>query len=339
MPASGKMMAVVYDRYGGPDVLRLAEVPKPDPAGDEILVRIHATTVTSGDCRLRSMDMPLGFSALGRAMYGVRRPKKMILGSEFSGTVEKSGADVTAFQVGDQVFGLLDAKMGCHAEYCCVPESGAVARKPSHLSHRQAAALSFGGTTALDFLRRGRLRSGERILVNGSSGCVGSAVVQIARSFGAEVTGVCGPRNTGVVKALGANRVIDYSEQDFVSGGESYDVIVDTVGNCSYRRCNRVLNEGGRLMLVAADLMDMLNAPLITILSAKRVLVGPTAVLPDDIRAIADLVENNSLRPLLDRVYPIEEIKDAHRHVDTGRKRGNVVIELIHDDRSVTSIE
>ncbi len=334
MSASGKMKAVVHDRYGGPDVLDLAEVPKPEPADDEVLVRIHATTVTSGDCRLRSMDMPFGFSALGRAMYGVRRPKTAILGSEFSGTVEKAGARATAFQAGDRVFGLLGARMGCHAEYCCVPESGAVARKPNSLSHRQAAALSFGGTTALDFLRRGRFRSGEAILVNGSSGCVGSAAIQIAKSLGGEVTGVCGPRNASVVKALGANRVIDYTEHDFVASGKSYDVILDTVGNCSYRRCNHVLNEGGRLMLVAADLLDMLHAPLIAPISSKRVLAGPVAVLPNDIKVIAALAESGGFRPLLDRVYPIDEIKDAHRYVDTGRKRGNVVIELVHEDTS-----
>ena len=333
MAGQNTMMAVECGRYGSPDVLHLVETARPTPSDDEILVRIHAATVTSADCRLRSMTVPAGFSTLSRIAFGVTRPRKTVLGSEFAGTVVATGQRVSAFKIGDRVFGLLDTKMGCHAEYCCVRENGLVARMPEQLSYREAAGLTFGGTTALDFLRRGKLQESEEILINGASGSVGCAAIQIARSMGGNVTAVCGASNAMLVKDLGASHVIDYTHQDFAASGKSYDVIMDTVGNCNYRRCKHSLNHSGRLILLAADLKEILHSLLVGASAPKRVLAGPASVRQSDIERVAALARSGSLKPVLDRVFPITQIREAHRYVDTGRKRGNVVIEVISDER------
>lgn len=332
MAGQNRMMAVEYRRYGSPDVLQIVEATRPTPREDEILVRIHATTVTSADCRLRSMTVPAGFSTLSRIVLGVTRPRKIILGSEFAGTVVATGSRVSAFEAGDRVFGLLDTKMGCHAEYCCVPESGKVAKMPERLSYREAAGLTFGSTTALDFLRRGKLQPSEKILINGASGSVGIAAIQIARLMGSEVTAVCGASNARLVKNLGANHVIDYTCQDFAKSDTSYDVIMDAVGNCDYRRCKLALNDSGRLLLIVADLKQMLHASLVGVIASRRILAGPAFVRQSDIEHVAALAGIGSLQPVVDRVYPLADIREAHRYVDTGRKRGNVVIELIPDE-------
>lgn len=325
------MKAVVHERYGGPDVLQVVEVAKPAPNENEILVRIHASTVTSADRRLRSMEMPHGFGLIARAVFGITKPRNQILGSEFAGQVESVGAKVTGFRVGDQVFGSRGSGMGCHAEYLCIAETGAVAIKPANLSYRQAAALSFGGTTALDFLRRARLRPNEKILINGASGCVGSAAIQLARYFGAEVTGVCGPANTGIVKSLGAQHVVDYTEQDFTASGAAYDIVLDTVGNCSFPRVVGSLKSKGRLLLVAADVRDFLHVPVAAVTTSKRIIAGPAAESQEDVRMLASLACRGWFRPLMDRTYPLDDIAAAHRYVDTGRKRGSVAVDLMFE--------
>ena len=229
------MKAIVYERYGPPDVLELKEVAKPTPKGHEVLIKIHATTVTSGDWRARSLDMPVGFGLISRLFFGVSRPRQPILGTELAGEVESVGKDVSKFKVGDQVFAFSGAGMGCHAEYKCMPEDGAVALKPANLTYDEAAAISFGGTTALDFFRRAKLQSGEKVLVNGASGGVGTAAVQLAKHFGAHVTGVCSTANVELVRSLGANHVIDYTKEDFTENGEAYDIIVDGTDNFTTR--------------------------------------------------------------------------------------------------------
>ncbi len=325
------MNAVVYDRYGGPEVLQLVEVAKPTPAENEILVRVHAATVTSGDRRLRSLDMPYGFGLIARAMFGIANPRNRILGSEFSGQIESIGTKVTRFKVGDKVFGLSGISLGCHAEYLCIKETGAVALKPENLDHRQAAALSFGGTTALDYLRRAHLQPNEKILINGASGCVGSAAIQLARYFGAEVTGVCGSRNISIVKSLGAQRVIDYTTQDFATGGDTYDVILDTVGNCTFPKVSGTLKSKGRLLLLAASVPDLLHVPVAAVATSKRIIAGPASESPEDVSLLASLAYRERISPLMDRVYSFEDIADAHQYVDTGRKRGSVVIDLMFE--------
>ena len=326
------MKAIVYERYGPPDVLQLKEVGKPIPKDNEVLIKIHATTVTSGDWRVRSLNVPVGFGLISRLVFGVSKPRQPILGTELAGEIELVGKDVRKFKVGDQVFGFSGAGMGCHAEYKCMPENGAVALKPPNLTYHEAAAISFGGTTALDFFRRGKLQSGERVLVNGASGGVGTAAVQLAKHFGADVTGVCSTANVELVRSLGANHVIDYSKEDFTQNGETYDVIVDTAGTAPFSRSKGSLKEGGRLLLVLGGLPDMLRIPWVSMMSSKKIIAGPAAERVADLRFLAKLAEAGEFKPVIDRRYPFEQIAEAHRYVDTGRKKGNVIITLEHDD-------
>ena len=322
------MKAIVYTRYGAPDVLHLKEVAKPTPKDNEVLIKTHATTVTSGDWRMRSLNVPTGFGLIMRLVFGISKPKQPILGTELAGVVESVGKDVRKFKVGDQVFAFSDATMGCHAEYKCMPEDGAMALKPANLTYEEAAALSFGGTTALDFFRRGKLQSGERVLVNGASGGVGTAVVQLARHFGADVTGVCSTANVELVRSLGASCVIDYTKEDFTQNGETYDVIVDTAGTAPFSRSKASLKEGGRLLMVLGGLPDMLQIPWVSMTSSKKVIAGPAIGRAEDLRFLAGLAEAGEFKPVIDRRYPFEQIAEAHSYVDTGRKKGNVVITL-----------
>lgn len=328
----GEVKAIVYETYGPPDVLRLKEVEKPIPKQNELLIKTHATTVTSGDCRLRSINMPFGFGFVSRLVFGISKPRQRILGVEIAGEVESVGKDVSKFTVGDQVFALSDSGMGCHAEYKCMPEDGAVALKPRNLTFDETVALSFGGTTALDFFRTGKLRSGEKLLVNGASGAVGTAAVQLAKHFGADVTGLCSTANVKLVRSLGASHVIDYAKEDFTQNGETYDVIMDTAGTAPYSRSKASLKESGRLLVVLGGLPDMLQIPWVSMTSNKKVIAGPAAGRADDLRFLGGLAEAGEFKPVIDRRYPFEQIAEAHRYVDTGRKKGNVVITLQHGD-------
>jgi NADPH:quinone reductase-like Zn-dependent oxidoreductase len=322
------MKAMVYERYGPPEVLRLADIEKPTPKDHEILIKTHATTVTSGDWRLRSLTVPAGFGLITRLVFGITKPRQPILGSELAGVVESVGKDVGTFKVGDRVFAFSDVGLGCYTEYKCMPQDGAVVHMPPNLSYGEAAALGFGGTTALDFLRRGKVRRGESVLVLGASGGVGTAAVQLAKHFGADVSGVCGPANVGLVRSLGARRVIDYTQEDFAQNGETYDVILDTTGTAPFPRCKASLKEGGRLLMVLAGLPDMLRIPWVSMTGSKRVIAGPANVRVEDLRFLAGLAEAGEFKPVIDRTYPFERIVEAHRYVDARRKKGNVVITL-----------
>ena len=328
------MKAYTYDRFGPPEVLELKEVPKPVPGDHEVLVRVRATTVTAGDWRVRSLDVPRGFGLLSRLALGFSRPRRPILGTELSGEVVEAGKAVTRFRVGDPVFGFTGARMGCHAEYRCLPEEGhgrrdeAVAPKPANLSHEEASALSFGGTTALSFLRKAKLKRGENVLVVGASGGVGTAAVQLARHFGASVTGVCSTANLELVRSIGADRVIDYTREDFTRSGERYDVIVDTAGTAPFSRCKGSLAEGGRLLVVLGSLPEVLRAPVVSLTSTKRIIGGVVSWGVEDLRFLASLAEAGHYRPVIDRRYTFAEMVEAHRHVDAGHKRGNVVVSV-----------
>jgi NADPH:quinone reductase-like Zn-dependent oxidoreductase len=322
------MKAVVYTKYGAPDVLQIIEVPTPTPKDNEVLVKIHATTVTSADWRVRSLTMPVGFGLMSRLVFGIRKPRQPILGTELAGEVESIGKDVSKFKVGDRVFAFSGASMGCHAEYRCLPEDGLLALKPDNLSYEEAAALCFGGTTALDFFRRGNLQSGDKVLINGASGCVGTALVQLAKHFGADVTGVCSGANIDLVKSLGADRAIDYTKEDFTANGETYDIIADPVGTAPFSRVKNSLKSGGRLLPILAGLPDMLSAPLVSMTGNKKVIAGPASERVEDLRLLAKLAAEGAFKPFIDRSYPFDRIAEAHSYVDTGRKRGNVVITL-----------
>lgn len=322
------MKAFITTKYGTPDVLQLREVEKPTPKDNEVLVRIIATTVTSGDWRIRSLDVPIGFKTISRLIFGFSKPRQPILGTELAGEIESIGSKVNSFRVGDPVFAYSDSNMGAHAEYICISEDGAIAIKPANLSFEEAAALSFGGATALKFFQRGNIQSGEKVLVNGASGAVGTAAVQIARHFGAVVTGVCSTRNVELVRSLGAHDVIDYTKSDFTSNGDTYDIIMDTAGTAPFSRCKESLAKGGRLLKVLGSMADMLQAPLISIVSDKKVIAGPASGSKEDLLFLAELAEKGEYKPVIDRRYLFKDMVEAHRYVDTGRKRGNIVVTL-----------
>jgi len=318
--------AVVYSRYGAPEVLELKEIPKPSPRDNEVLIKVRATTVTAADHRARACDTPKGFGLFAPLVFGVGGPRNPILGGELAGEVESVGAAVRQFKVGDEVFAFSGAGFGCYVEYKCLPEDGTLALKPSNLSHEQAAALSFGGTTALGLLKKANIRKGDKVLVNGASGGVGTAAVQLAKYFEAEVTGVCSTGNLQMVKAIGADHVIDYTSNDFTRNRERYDIIVDTVGTAPFSRVKDSLKEDGRLVIVLGTLADLLQAPWVSMLGTRKVIATVVNWNAGDLRFLARLAESGQFTPVIDRRYPLEQITAAHRHVDSGRKKGNVVI-------------
>jgi len=308
--------AVVYDRYGPPDVLRLEEVERPAPADDAVLVRIHATTVTRTDCGLRSAEY-----FISRFVTGLVRPKRRILGSEFAGEVEAVGSAVTDFEVGNHVFGVTGS--GAHAEYVCVPESGALASMPVGLSFEEAAPICDGPALALACLRKAGSLEGRSVLVYGASGSVGTAGVQLARHFGAHVTAVCNTKNLELVRSLGADEVIDYAREDFTRNGCTYDVVFDAVGKHSFRRSRRSLKAGG--VYLETDLGFMWHVPVLA-LASKRVALGITKYTKEDVLFLKQLVEAGGYRAVVGRAYPLEDVVEATRYVETGQKTGNVVL-------------
>lgn len=322
------MKIAFVPKYGSPEVVELREVPTPEPGPGQVRVAVRATAVTTGDWRLRSGVLPEGFGWLRGPVLGFGGPRKGVLGSDAAGLIDAVGPGVTEWKVGDEVVAFPGSAMGGHAEALIMPADGRIARKPARLSFEEAVALPFGGMTALDVLRRGGLKAGERVLVNGASGSVGSAAVQIAKNMGAHVTAVCSARNAELVRGLGADVVLDYQRADFAAGEARYDVIMDTVGNAPYERVRPVLNQGGRLLLVMADLAANLAAPFVGGKQRHRVVAGPVAERPEDLRALVALAEQGAVRPVIDQRFPFERIVEAYRIVDSGRKRGSVVLSL-----------
>lgn len=322
------MKAAVYRRYGSPEVVAVEDVPLPAPGPNEVLVRVRATTVSSADWRVRSLSMPRGFGMFGRLAFGITAPRRPILGSELSGDVVAVGSAVRRFSFGDAVIAFPGAKLGAHAEYCCLAETGALVHKPRHLSYEVAAALAFGGTTALDFFRRARLAASDKVLINGASGTVGSAMMQVAVAAGAEVTAVCSAVNTDIISQLGAVRVIDYNATDFAAEGVRYDVIVDTVGTAPYARARNALTTDGRLLLVLATLPELLRAPWVTLTTRHRVIAGPAAERLDDLHTIVRMASAGRFTPLIDCCLPLSDIGLAHARVASKRKRGSVVVRI-----------
>jgi NADPH:quinone reductase-like Zn-dependent oxidoreductase len=313
------MRAAVRHRYGGPDVLHIEEDEQPVPADDQILVRIYATTVNRTDCGWRS-----GQPFFARYFTGIRRPKWPILGMELAGEVEAVGSAVTEFRAGDRVFGV--KAYGAHAEFVCIRESGAVAHMPASMTFEDAAAICDGFCIALSCLRNADLREGRRLLVYGATGSVGTAAVQLARHWGAHVTAVGNTKNLELVRSLGADEVIDYLEEDFTRNGQTYDVIFDAVGKHSYRRCRRSLAPDG--LFVETDLGFMWHVPLLA-LTTKRVTLGVAKYTREDIVLLKELVEAGDYRAVIDRVYPLDDVVEATRYVETGEKTGNVVLTVV----------
>jgi len=322
-----KMKAVICTKYGPPEVLRLEEVEKPAPKDNEILVRIRATAVTSGDVRIRSFNVPLLPWLPFRLALGLRGPRRKILGVDLAGEVEAAGKDVTPFKEGDRVFGAAGVGFGAYAEYKCLPEDAVLAPMPDGLSFEEAAAVFFGGHSALYFLRKGKVREGQEVAVYGASGAVGTSAVQLAKHFGAMVTGICSEANAELVKSLGAERVVDYTKEDFTQAGRTYDVIFDTVGRSPFSGCLRALKKGGvYLRAVHMTVGPVVRGLWTNLTSRKKVLGGVAPERREDLLFLRDLLEARKIRPVIDRTYPLERIVEAHRYVGQGHKKGSVVI-------------
>ena len=324
------MRAVVYDRYGPPEVLRLEEVDRPVPREDEVLVKIHATTVNRADVHIREANRRSGLAAslLSRLVSGLRRPRHRILGREFAGEVEAVGAAVTEFAVGDHVFGLGGLRFGAHAEFMCMRESVRIAHMPAGMSFEEAAPICDGALNAMMCLKQADLRKGRTILIYGASGAIGTAGVQLAKHFGADVTAVCSTKNLELVKSLGADRVIDYTKEDFTKNGQTYDVIFDAVGKHSFKRCRGSLEPGG-LYLPTDGFRNIILALLPSRRGAKRVVFQiPPRQPKKDVLFLKELIEAGKFRPVIDRRYPLEDVIEATRYVETQKKVGNVVLTL-----------
>ena len=312
------MKAMVYSEYGPPDVLQLKDVEKPAPKDKEVLVRVYASTVTSGVLWARSGKHPDSklFTLALRLMFGIRRPRKTILGYEFSGDIESTGRDVRRFRTGDKVFGTTTGLMnGAYAEYVCIPEEwqqGVIAEKPANLHYEEAAAIPIGGMTALDILRKGKIQEGQNVLIYGASGSVGTYTVQLARHFGAQVTGVCSTANLEMVRSLGAERVLDYTKEDFAGDGRIYDAVFDAVGKISRAQIKRSLKENGTYLSVTS----------------------PTSEKTEYLTYLRELIEAGKVRPVIDRRYSLEQAAEAHRYVEKGHKKGNVVIAVEHPEET-----
>jgi NADPH:quinone reductase-like Zn-dependent oxidoreductase len=322
--------AVVCPRYGPPDVLELREIDTPVPKDNEVLIKVHASSVSTADCEMRAFRfMPWVWLPL-RLYMGVRRPRRtLVLGQDLAGEIVVTGKDVTRFAVGDQVFASCGLRLGGHAEYACLAEKATMAKKPANMTYEEAAAVPLGGLNALHFLRLATVKSGQHVLVVGASGTIGTFGVQLGKHFGAEVTAVCSASKADLVQDLGADHVIDYAREDYTRSGKRYDVVFDAVGKGSYSGSLRVLKPGGVYLQANPTLLQMIRAPWTTRRSDKRVVVRFAAQRTDELEYLTELIEAGALRSAVDRCYPLEQAVEAHRYVEQGHKRGNVVISVI----------
>ncbi len=335
------MKAIVYTEYGSPDVLQITEVEKPIPGDNEILVRVHATSVNIGDLWARNFKeitpskftMPLPLWIPSRMYFGLTKPRVHILGSEFAGEVEAAGKDVKRFRKGDQVFGYRGQSMGAYAEYLCISEDGLVTIKPANMTYEEAAAVPYGALTALSLLRKANIQPGQKVLINGASGNIGAAAVQLAKYFGAEVTGVCSTPGLEFVRALGADKVIDYTREDFTKNGETYDLIFDILGKSSFSSCKNSLQPNGIYLLASFKTKQLFQMLRTSRASGKKVICALSAENPKDLIFIRELVEAGKIKSIIDRCYPLEQAAEAHRHVERGCKTGSVIITVENNNK------
>jgi len=339
MENKGKMKAIVYTKYGPPEVLQLKEVEKPTPKDNEVLIKVFAATVAAEDPMIRSFTFSPLFWLPLRIAFGLIRPKKTILGSELAGEVEAVGKDVKLFKKGDQVFGVDIKGLGAHAEYKCLPEEGVLAKKPANITYEEAAPVC-GALAALNLLRdKANIQSGQKVLINGASGNIGTSAVQIAKCFGAEVTGVCSTTNLELVKSLGADKVIDYTKEDFTNSGQTYDIIFDAVSKSSFSRCKGLLTQKGVYISAIPTLIILLQMLWTSKIGSKKVKFSATGLRPIPERLILlkeliRLIEAGKIKSVIDRRYPLEEIAEAHRYVEKGHKKGSVVITVAHKSKT-----
>nr|WP_298926222.1 NAD(P)-dependent alcohol dehydrogenase [uncultured Allomuricauda sp.] len=321
------MKAVVCTKYGPPEVLQLKEIEKPVPKDNEVQIKIHATTVSAADYRVRSFNVPVSFWIPARLMLGLRKPRKFILGMELSGEIETVGKDVTTFKKGDQVFAATLQTFGAYAEYICLPEDGPIAIKPTNITFEEAAAVPIGARTALHYLKKiGNVKPEQKVLIYGASGSVGTYAVQLAKYFGAEVTGVCSTANLDLVKSLGADRVIDYTQHNFIENFETYDIIFVTIDKLPFSACKKVLSKKGIYLNIARPIPS-LQMIWTSLTSSNKVVVGKNS--PESAEALIILkkiIEEEQLKPVIDKIFTLHQIVEAHKYVDRGHKKGNVVI-------------
>jgi NADPH:quinone reductase-like Zn-dependent oxidoreductase len=324
------MKAIVHTKYGPPDELQLKEVEKPVPRDNEVLIKIHATTVTTTDCNARNFTfVPKSFMFFARIMFGFKKPKINILGIDLAGEIEAVGKNVRLFKVGDKVFGSPGTKFGGHAEYSCVPEDGALAIKPADMPWEEAAAISLAGNTALFFIRDlAKIQTGQKILIHGASGAIGTYAVQLARFYGAGVTGVCSATNEEMVRSLGADRVIDYNKEDFSKGDERYDFVFNVVGKTTFSQCKGILKPKGIYLENMLELKDILKMIWTSIIGGKKIKGGMSTERAENLNFFTELIESGKLKPVIDRIYPLEKTSEAFQYVEQGHKKGNVVIRV-----------
>ncbi len=328
------MKSVVCTKYGPPEVLQIKEVEKPVPKNNEVLIRVHAASVNYGDLIARNFkdvtpskfNMPMLLWIISKLVFGLRKPRIKVLGSEFSGEIESVGVNVKKFKQGDKVFGYLGAGMGAYAEYICLPETGCLAIKPENMTYNEAAAVSYGAIMALPLLKKVNLKPGQKILINGASGSIGSAAVQIAKHFGAEVTGICGTPRLEFVKTLGADKVIDYTKEDFTQNGEKYDVIFDILGKSSFSQNKNSLNENGIYLLASFKTKQLFQMLLTSISGGRKVICSIAPGSLNDLILVKELIEEGKIKTIIDKRFPLEQTAEAHRYVEEGNKKGSVVI-------------
>lgn len=337
------MKAVVMTEYGPPEVLQLKQVEKPVPKEDELLICIHATSVNYGDLVARNFGnipasefyMPLPLWFFSKIYFGLGKPNITILGSEFSGEIETVGSAVKAFNPGDQVFGYLGQSMGAYAEYLALPEDGVLVMKPANITHEEAAVIPMGSMMALYLLReKGNIQPGNKVLINGASGSIGSAAVQIAKYYGAEVSGVCSTPRLEFVKALGADKVIDYTQEDFTQNGETYDLIFDVLGKSSFSRVKNSLSSNGRYLLASFKTGDLLQMMITSITGNKKVICAMAPGSTEDLIAVKDLIQAGTIKAIIDKSFPLEKTAEAHRYVEGGHKKGQIAITVGHNNSS-----
>jgi NADPH:quinone reductase-like Zn-dependent oxidoreductase len=320
------MKAVICTKYGPPEVLRLQAIDKPIPTDNEVLIKIFATNVTAGDVRIRSFNVPLSFWLPARLILGIRKPKNAILGTVFAGQVAEVGKNVRNYKVGQDVFGSAEDHGGAYAEYICMPSDGSMSIMPNNLNYNEASSIIWGGCMSLFFLQKAEILPGQKILVYGASGSLGTSAIQLAKYFKAEVTGVCSSKNLDLVKSLGADHVIDYQKEDCTFGQEKYDIVYDTVGKMKVSDAIRALKPNGKYVHAVTTPGVEIGIKL-ALLGTKKILIGGTSKFEKPLlETVKKLAEANILKPIIDKIYPIEEISEAHRYVDIGHKRGNVVV-------------
>jgi len=322
------MKAVICTKYGSPDVLKMVDVDKLVPKDNEILVKIHAATVSTGDVEIRKFKMPIWLWLPARIGFGIRGPRQKILGQELAGDIESVGKDVKLFRKGDQVFARTGFSLGAYAEYICLGEDGVISIKPANMTYNEAAAIPMGGLEALHFLRQANIQNGQKVLINGASGSIGTVAVQLAKYFGAEVTGVCSTKNMDMVRSIGVDHVIDYSKEDFTRNGEKYDVVFDIIGKSHFSRSLKSLRKNGCYLLANPGLSQMIRGRWTSMRSNKTVITGAANGKAEDLIFLKELTEDGKIRSVIDRTYILDQIVEAHRYVEKGHKKGNVVINV-----------